>query len=96
MKLLCVGEEPLSMAEKLKSWYLASQPRKVEDKDNVLDEALDLAKKDRSEALVLGQTFEEFEKEPKIQADIPLFYPLIGMSKKEIDRGVIFLFSGGS
>ena len=84
------------MAEKLKSWYLASQPRKVEDKDNVLDEALDLAKKDRSEALVLGQTYKEFEKEPKIEADIPVFYPLIGMSDKEIDRGVIFLFSGGS
>lgn len=96
MKLLCVGEEPLSMGGKLKSWYLASQPRKVEDKDNVLDEALDLAKKDRSEALVLGHTFEEFEKEPKIEADIPVFYPLIGMSDKEIHRGIISLFGDGS
>jgi len=96
MKLLCVGEEPLSMAEKLKSWYLASQPRKVEDKDKVLDEALDLAKKDRSEALVLGQTYKEFEKEPKIQADIPVFYPLIGMSDKEIHSGIISLFGDGS
>jgi thiamine biosynthesis protein ThiI len=96
MKLLCVGEEPLSMAGTLKSWYLASRPRKVEDKDNVLDEALDLAKKDRSEALVLGRTFAEFEKESKIQADIPVFYPLIGMSDNEIERGIISLFGDGS
>ncbi len=43
----------------------------------------------------MGSTFEEFEKMEKIEAEIPVFYPIIGMSKKEVDKKISFLFSNG-
>lgn len=96
MKLLCTGVEAHAYAQKLKNWYMASQPREIKDGSNVLDEVLDMAKRNRAEALVLGHTYEEFENESKIEADIPVFYPLIGMSNKEIEKGITFLFGDGS
>jgi len=95
MKLVFTGPEAPAYAQKLKEWYIASQPSEIKD-GNVLDEVLDAAMKNRAEALVVGYTLNEFEKEPRFEAEIPVFYPLIGMSKKEIEEGITFLFGDGS
>jgi thiamine biosynthesis protein ThiI len=94
-KLLCLDQETLALAKKLKQWHLNSKPIIAEEGNNNLDRALELAKKFRAEALVLSYTFEEFEKMEKIEAEIPIFYPLIGMSKDEIDKKINFLFGDG-
>ena len=40
--------------------------------------------------------FQEFQKKEDIKAVIPVFYPLIGMGDKEIEKGITFLFGDGS
>lgn len=94
-KLACWEEDALSFAEELIPWQLNLKPIKIEGEDDI-EQAVDVAKKVRAEALVLGYTFEEFKKSPEIKADIPIFYPLIGMDQKEIEKGITFLFSDGS
>ncbi|UCF07255.1 MAG: hypothetical protein JSW28_06270, partial [Thermoplasmata archaeon] len=92
LKVLCTDEDALTYAQRLKLWNLGSQPKKVQEESNLLDAAKTLAKKARAQALVLGHSYKEFESAPKIQADIPIFYPLIGMSKEEIERKITSLF----
>jgi len=94
-KILCLGEEALKLSKNLETWYLSSKPIMTEEVDNDLDKVFEITKKFRAEALVLSYTFEEFEKMEKIEADIPIFYPLIGMSKEEVDKKINFLFGDG-
>jgi thiamine biosynthesis protein ThiI len=96
MKLMHTGSNAQVYARKLKEWYLASQPSEIAEECDVLEVLPEMAKKNRAEALVLGYTADEFENEPRIEAEIPVFYPLIGMSHEDIERGVTFLFSDGS
>ncbi len=95
-KLLCPDKESLELANSLEPWELNPKPISTDGENNSLEKALGMAKKVRAEALVLGYTFEEFEKKGKINADIPIFFPLIGMSKDEIDKKISFLFGNGS
>jgi adenylyl- and sulfurtransferase ThiI len=64
--------------------------------DNIEDSIEDTAKRVRAEALVLGYTLEEYEIKKKLKTEIPIFYPLIGMSKDEVDEKITFLFDDGS
>ncbi len=95
-KLLCLDEEALALAKSLEPWQLNLKPLTINQENNYLEKALDTANKIRAEALVLGFTFEEFEKMEKVDAEIPIFYPLIGMSKEEVDKKITFLFDDGS
>ncbi len=95
-KLLCLGENALSLAKYLESWQLNTVPIVIEALDDNIDKTLYLAKKVKAEALVLGDTFEEFQKMGDIEAAIPVFYPLIGLSEEEIEKCVTFLFGDGS
>jgi thiamine biosynthesis protein ThiI len=93
-RLFCLSEEALKLAEHLKPWNLLFRPFEAEGED--IQYALKTAYKIKAEALVLGYDFQEFEKTSKIEADIPIFYPLIGMEKSEIQRKVTFLVGDGS
>jgi thiamine biosynthesis protein ThiI len=93
-RLFCLSEDAIKLAEHLKPWNLLFRPFKAEMED--IQYALNIAYKIRAEALVLGYDFHEFEKSPKIEADIPIFYPLIGMEDSEIQRKVTFLVGDGS
>ena len=93
-RLYCLSEEALKLAELLKSWNITSKPFKAEKED--IQNALKMAYKIKSEALVLGYDFQEFEMAPKIEADIPIFYPLIGLEDSEIQRNITFLAYDGS
>jgi thiamine biosynthesis protein ThiI len=93
-RLFCLSEDALKLAEYLKQWNLLFRPYEAEGED--IQYALKMAYKIRAEALVLGYNFQEFEKVPKIEADIPIFYPLIGMEDSEIERKITSLFGDGS
>jgi len=95
-KLFCLDEEALALAKSLEPWQLNLKPITINQENNYLERAMDTANKIRAEALVLGSTFEEFEKEGEIKASIPIFYPLIGMSEQDIEKGITFLFDDGS
>ncbi len=95
-KLLCLDDDALKFAKWLEPWYPISKPTTFEEENYNFASVLGIAKKFQAEALVLGYTFEEFEKKGKIMADIPIFYPLIGMSKKELNKKITFLFDDGS
>lgn len=95
-KLLCLDEETLDLAKSLESWGSTLKPTTIKLENNPLEKALGMANKIRAEALVLGSTFEEFENEGKIKTSIPIFYPLIGLSEQEIEKGITFLFDDGS
>ncbi|MEM4263078.1 MAG: THUMP domain-containing protein, partial [Thermoplasmata archaeon] len=43
--------------------------------------------------LVFGWSLEEFESREKMQAGVPVFYPLIGMTEEEINERMARLFS---
>jgi thiamine biosynthesis protein ThiI len=94
-KLVCLGEDALFYADKLKAWQLNLKPIFFKAEDG-LKEVLGVAKKVRADALVLGYTLEEYENKPKIESDIPVFYPLIGLSEEEVDKKITLLFSDGS
>ena len=95
-RLLCSNDEAFTLAKYLEPWQLNFKPIKLDGERDDIDNALDMAKKVRAEALVLGYTFEEFQKKDKIKAQIPIFYPLIGLSDSEINRKITSLFFGGS
>lgn len=95
-KLLCLDEEALDLAKSLEPWGLTLKPILINQENNYLENALGMANKIRAEALVLGYTFEEYKNMEKINAEIPIFYPLIGMPKEEMDKKIIFLFDDGS
>lgn len=95
-KLLCLDEKALDLAKSLEPWGLTQKPLTINLEYNYLEKALETANKIRAEAMVLGSTFEEFEKEGEIKASIPIFYPLIGMSEQDIEKGITFLFDDGS
>ena len=90
VRLLCSDEETKSYANLLKKWYSVSKI--ISAQNNKIDEVLETAKWIKAEALVYGYSFLEFEKENKIEAEIPIFYPLIGMNSKEIEGKITFLF----
>ena len=90
VRLLCFDEETKSFANILKNWYSVSKI--ISAQNNKIDEVLETAKWIKAEALVYGYSFLEFEKENKIEAEIPIFYPLIGMNSKEIEGKITFLF----
>ncbi|UCG69332.1 MAG: hypothetical protein JSV09_16395 [Thermoplasmata archaeon] len=94
-KLLCIDNEALMHSERLKPWQLNFKPMTLKG-DDIENNIQNVAKKVRAEALVLGDTFEEFEKNKKIRTEIPIFYPLIGFSKDELDEKITFLFDDGS
>lgn len=93
-RLFCLNKEALKLAEYLKPWNITSKPFEAEDED--VQGALKMAYKIKAEALVLGYNFEEFEKSPKIEADIPIFYPSIGLEDSEIQRNITSLVGDGS
>lgn len=93
-RLLCMDDEACKLTELLKPWHLNSKPFLAED--DSLDSALKLAKRIKAEALVLGYIFEEFENNTRIESDIPVFYPLIGLSGEQINKKITFLFGDGS
>ncbi|UCE36214.1 MAG: hypothetical protein JSW00_11795 [Thermoplasmata archaeon] len=93
-RLLCLDEAALALAKNLDHWQLLGKPIAAEERD--INYALGMAKKIHAEALVLGYTFEEFENMEKIEAEIPIFYPLIGLSTQEIEKQVTSLFGDGS
>lgn len=90
VRLLCSDEETKSYANILRNWYSVSKIILTEN--NEIDEVLETAKWIKAEALVYGHSFLEFEKEDKILAEIPVFYPLIGMNTEEIEGKITFLF----
>ena len=94
-KLFCLGEGALVLAKALEPWQLNIVPVVIEASDNNMDRALYVAKKIHAEALVLGDTLLEFEKRAEISAEIPVFYPLIGMDKEMIEKGITFLSGDG-
>jgi thiamine biosynthesis protein ThiI len=94
-KLFCFGKNALDLAKSLAPWQLNFVPI-MEAQDYNIDRALYLAKKVKAEALVLGDTFEEFQKREDIKAEIPVFYPLIGMSDNDIEKSITFLFGDDS
>ncbi len=93
-RLYCLFEDALKLAEYLKSWNITSKPFKAEKEG--IQNALKMAYKIKAEALVIGYDFHEFEKAPTLEAEIPIFYPLIGMKDSEIQRNIIFLVYDGS
>ncbi len=84
------------LAKVLEPWQLNFVPIVIEAGNNSIDRALYVAKKIRAEALVLGYSSEEFEGNDNVSAEIPVFYPLIGMSDKEIAQRITFLFDDRS
>lgn len=90
VRLLCFDEETRSFASILKNWY--SVPKIFMAQNNGIEKVLETAKWIKAEALVYGYSFLEFEKEEKIEAEIPIFYPLVGMDSNEIKGKITFLF----
>jgi thiamine biosynthesis protein ThiI len=90
VRLLCIDEDTKTYADILKKWYSVSKIMSTQNND--FDEVLDTAKRIKAEALVYGYSFLEFEKENKLEGEIPIFYPLIGMNTKEIEAKITFLF----
>jgi thiamine biosynthesis protein ThiI len=93
-RLYCLSEDALKLAEYLKPWNITSKPYEAEGED--IQYALKMVYKIKAEALVLGYVYKEFEKLPKVEADIPIFYPLIGMDEPEIQRNITSLVGDGS
>jgi thiamine biosynthesis protein ThiI len=90
VRLLCLDEDTKTYANILRNWYSTSKLISVQD--NGIEKVLETAKRIKAEALVYGYSFFEFKKENKIEAEIPIFYPLIGMGAKEIQGKLISLF----
>lgn len=93
-RLLCLDEKASKLAEHLKPWHLYSKHFLAEDDD--IKTALKLAKKIKAEALIIGYSFNEFESNPRIESDIPVFYPLIGLSDEVLNNKITYLFGDGS
>jgi thiamine biosynthesis protein ThiI len=89
-RLFCLDENALGLAAHLKAWFLYSKP--ISSESSELDSALRTAERIQAEALILGRTYEEFSNNPIIKADIPVFYPLIGLSDEEIEGKLTSLF----
>ncbi len=90
VKRFCLDEDALEFSKGLDAWYLNSKPILARESENQTQNALDYAKTINADAIVLGYTFSELLKETK--AELPIFYPLIGMDKKEIDAKITSLF----
>jgi thiamine biosynthesis protein ThiI len=87
-----VDENGEKMSKALKSWYVNSKPTLARDPENPVENALDYAKSIKADAVVLGYTFQDYLKKDNITSELPIFYPLIGMDDKEIEKKLTSLF----
>jgi thiamine biosynthesis protein ThiI len=90
VRLFCMDEEAMKYADVLKKWYFPFKSISYHESNG--KDLIQTARNLKAEALVFGTTFNEFEKGNRLEIEIPLFYPLMGMKDDEIQRNLTFLF----
>jgi thiamine biosynthesis protein ThiI len=90
VRLFCLDDETKNHASVLRNWYSTSKI--ISGQNKGFDNVLETANWIKAEALVFGHSFLEFEKKDKLQIEIPVFYPLIGMNNEEVQEKLTSLF----